>query len=922
MGSSVFATLAATAPDQFVPHLESVCSMFSTALAATKQSGNLATPVILHFLQAMSQLVPFILGYNSAETTVQQAIPYIVEALQGFATQDPKQFIEAFDILESLADFTPKLLNANLKSLVDFCLELANNVQMDETVRIRAVSYIGWLVRIKKKAILKQKLVEPIIQVVFTLMATAPEEENEDGDEDYYLEESNAKTTATQTMDQLALYIPPEKLIPPLLAILEPALKSGNPLYKKAAYLSIAVIAEGCSEAICRKYLRPLLDCVKVGITEEDPIVRNAAFFALGQFSEFLQPEISKFSEEILPILFQYLQNICVELRAGKPEPKHIDRMFYALETFCENLEDAIVPYLPALLERLFETLNPNNSTKLRELSLSSVASAATAAKSNMLPFFPQLIEGLKMYLVKTDNEDIISLRPQAIDTLATLARNIGKENFMPLANDTMTFALTLLDEADNDEPELRTSLYNLLAALAEVVTVEMGSVLPKIVTRMLDSVKSSEEVVTEYKENDEVLNTINGGGDKTDEIDIEDSDGEDDEDDDVMYSVENAYLDEKEEAILALKLLAEFTGPAFTPYIQQCFEAIYIHLDHPQQCIRKVSIDALTGFVIALFQLNDVEGSKRAVSMVIPKFAELLKTDEELPVAIGVFEAYLELLKKLKSHALVNEEMKNHIFSCVCDVMSSKVACQFNDNSGEEDGGDEGEYFVALVELAGEVFPKLGEAMQPSEFALYFGRLLPTIVEKFEKAKNNEELESDRSQVYGTLSESFQALQGYTSTWFDALLPLFLGGLHDEYEQARQNAVFGLGELVFYAEEKAFDKYTQVLQALSQVVTREEHAGVLDNVCGAIARLIIANSALIPLEQVLPVLVQKLPLREDFHENKAVFKSIQSLLTQNNEVLLKMLDRIILISLGVLARNECKDEGEFLISFFNFFSD
>lgn len=28
-----------------------------------------------------------------------------------------------------------------------------------------------------------------------------------------------------------------------------------------------------------------------------------------------------------------------------------------------------------------------------------------------------------------------------------------------------------------------------------------------------------------------------------------------------LVYSVENAYLDEKEEAILALKLLAEFTG-------------------------------------------------------------------------------------------------------------------------------------------------------------------------------------------------------------------------------------------------------------------------------------------------------------------------------------------------------------------------
>lgn len=38
--------------------------------------------------------------------------------------------------------------------------------------------------------------------------------------------------------------------------------------------------------------------------------------------------------------------------KSGGTEPKHIDRMFYALETFCENLEDALVPHLPLLMER------------------------------------------------------------------------------------------------------------------------------------------------------------------------------------------------------------------------------------------------------------------------------------------------------------------------------------------------------------------------------------------------------------------------------------------------------------------------------------------------------------------------------------------------------------------------------------------
>lgn len=194
----------------------------------------------------------------------------------------------------------------------------------------------------------------------------------------------------------------------------------------------------------------------------------------------------------------------------------------------------------------------------------------------------------------------------------------------------------------------------------------------------------------------------------------------------------------------------------------------------------------------------------------------------------------------------------------------------------------------------------------------MYFGRILPLLIhQKLNKARNNEDLQSDRSLVYGTISESFAALESCSATWFDELLPIYLAGIQDEYEQARQNAVFGLGELMLYSEEKAFAQYTPVLQALSQVVAVETHFGTLDNVCGALARLIIANSQLVPLDHVLPVFVSKLPLREDYHENKAVFKGFHGLLTQNSEAFLKHLNQITLIGLHVLGKNEYKDDGK-----------
>lgn len=230
----------------------------------------------------MCNLVPFILGHNNAEATYQKAIPHIVKALAIFAVHDSQQYMKSFDVLENLCDYTPTLLNGSLKTLIDFCLEVANNEKLEGMVRVRAISYIGWLIRLKKTSIIKQKLVEPIVNVVFKLMATTSEDEDEDDEDFDYFSGLDPNTTATQTMNDLALHIPPEKLIPQLLALVEPALQGNDPQYKKAAYLSMAVIAEGCSDAICNKYLRPLLDCVKAGIS--DPVTIVSIFEAQQPF--------------------------------------------------------------------------------------------------------------------------------------------------------------------------------------------------------------------------------------------------------------------------------------------------------------------------------------------------------------------------------------------------------------------------------------------------------------------------------------------------------------------------------------------------------------------------------------------------------------------------------------------------------------
>lgn len=335
---------------------------------------------------------------------------------------------------------------------------------------------------------------------------------------------------------------------------------------------------------------------------------------------------------------------------------------------------------------------------------------------------------------------------------------------------------------------------------------------------------------------------------------------------------------------------------------------------------VRKAATEALAQFTVSLFKLNALEGAQKALLIIVPKFAEQLKNDEDIHIAMVVFEAYSEILNEMKGQALFNEDMKNHIFSCIVDVFSSAVACQFNDNTGDDEN-DDSEYLVALRELAGEVLPKFGNALAtPQEFEMYFGRALPLLLAKFEKSQNNDNLNSERSLVYGTLSECFGALKECTANWFDQLLPLYLTGIQDEYEEARQNAVFGLGEMVLFSGEKAYPHFGQILQALSQIVSIEKEEGVLDNICGALARMIIANQTLVPMEHVWPVFIQKIPLRKDFNENNAVFKAFHGLLVIDSKPFIQTLDRVISVGLHVLGGNEYKDDGESFNSKIYFF--
>lgn len=156
--------------------------------------------------------------------------------------------------------------------------------------------------------------------------------------------------------------------------------------------------------------------------------------------------------------------------------------------------------------------------------------------------------------------------------------------------------------------------------------------------------------------------------------------------------------------------------------------------IDHPQEDIRKASIEALAAFIIALKKHGNVQGVNTVVANFVPKLGTIVRDDEDCTVVMSALDSFAELLKELKEAAIPTEDLRDTIFTCINEVMLGKVACQFNDpieRGGGDEDQEESEYDEAIIEAAGNILPLFGKAMTVDTFAMLFGRIFPVIIQK-----------------------------------------------------------------------------------------------------------------------------------------------------------------------------------------------
>lgn len=293
-------------------------------------------------------------------------------------------------------------------------------------------------------------------------------------------------------MDYCALYFPAKKFITVLIDYVSPAVVSPEPMNRRAALAALAITSEGCADYYRNHHMELLIDLCLKGMLDESLPVVQLGYFALCQFSEYLQPNFVQYSERIMRHLIQTIET--------KSELLTINRMtirFYdALQSVCENLGEALIPFLPDLMGQLMKLQNKcEYDYKSQRLIISTFSSIVCSTKSDFNPYFDFVVEIIKPYLSYTKtpaSNDSKLIQIECIDLMGVFAKFIGKKKFSDgLTEDCLNFVQNILNN-DND-PEIRSGAYDLLAGLTNKLKENMN--LKQIMPQILETLKSEEGI-------------------------------------------------------------------------------------------------------------------------------------------------------------------------------------------------------------------------------------------------------------------------------------------------------------------------------------------------------------------------------------------------------------------------------------------
>lgn len=779
----------------------------------------------------------------------------------------------AFEIFDELIESPAPLLGDSVRSIVQFSLEVSANQDLEINIRQQAIQIISWLVKFKASFLKKHKLVVPILQVMCPLLT---ETANEDEDSDLAADRS-----AAEVIDTMAINLP-RHVLAPVLEFASVSFHHINPKYREAAVTSLGVISEGCCEHLKDK----LEDCLKIvleALKDQEQMVRGAASFALGQFAEHLQPEILSHYASVLPCILNALDDPSDEVK---------EKSYYALAAFCEDMGEDILPYLEPLICRLVMSLQ-SSPRNLQETCMSAIGSVAAAAEQAFTPYAEKVLEMMKGFMVLINDEDLCA-RARATEVVGIVAMAVGRARIEAILP---PFIEAAISGFGLDYSELREYTHGFFSNVAEILGDSFTQYLPHVVPLVFSSCNLDDGSAVDIDDADSIENGFGG---------VSSDDDVNDEPRVRNISVRTGVLDEKAAATQAIGFFALHTKSAYAPYLEESLKILIRHSGYFHEDLRLQAVISLKHILTAVTAIppthaDVLEKQKDVLDTVLNIYIKTMTEDDDKEVVAQACMSVADIVKDCGFAAI--EPYMLRLAEATLVLLRQESSCQQVESDGEDDGDID--HDEVLMDAVSDLLPAFAKVMG-SYFDPIFAKLFDALM-KFAKSPHPPQ---DKTMVVATLAEVAQEMGAPIAAYVDKIMPLVLKELASSDATNRRNAAFCVGEICKNGGAAALKYYGDILRSLHNLFgNSESDDAVRDNAAGAIARMIMVQPQSIPLNQVLPVFIKALPLKEDHEESMTVYGCICSLLLSSHPQILPLVPDVIHVFAQVVVSPDESDE-------------
>ncbi|XP_076928217.1 uncharacterized protein LOC143592100 [Bidens hawaiensis] len=781
---------------------------------------------------------------------------------------DEDNALIAFEIFDELIESPVPLPGESIRAIVKFSLEVCCSSHIKIATRHQAIQIISWLAKYRSNSLKNHKLIIPILQIMFLLL-TDPTGSDLDDD-------ISSDRAAAEVFDTLSVKLS-NHVFPVVFEFASENNRSVDPKFREASITVLGLVSEGCLESM-KDNLEPVLHIVLEGLRDPEQVVRGSASYVLGQFAEFLQPEIISHYEKILPRVLRSLHDASDDVK---------EKSYYALAAFCENMHEEIVPFFDPLLGKLLASLQ-NSPRIVQETCLSAIGSVVSAADKAFIPYAERVLDLMKHFMVLTNVEDLC-LRARATELVGIVSVIVGRQKMEP---NLPPFIAAAISGYGLECSELRKHTHGLFSNVTETLEDGMVPYLPHIVPLAFSSCNLDDGPVVSINDSDR---------DEDEDVGLGAVSSDDEADDEPRIgniSIRTDVLDEKAAATQALGLFALHTKSAFAPYLEESLMIMIKHSIHFHEDVRLQAITGLKHILTAahVYLHGDSDGEsqmKQILDSVMTIYIKTMIQDDDKEV---VAQTCISVAQIINDFGFV--VMESHIGSLVEStlvLLQQMSACQKVEPGSDIKVYDPGQNEV-LMDAVTDLLPVLSKTMG-SNFEPIFAILFYPLMEFADGSSSSK----DWTMVVACLAEVTQNMGPMIADYVNPLMPFVLKELASSSATNRRNAAFCLGELCKNGGDCSLKYFDDALHCLYPLFEESEPDGaVKDNAAGAVAKMIMAHQDSVPLNQVLPMLLQVLPLKEDYEESVPVYTCICDLILSSNSQILELVSDLVLVFVQV----------------------